>query len=307
MLPALEHSERPLRCAVRTPDRLTLAGRAGDRGCRGRRVRRRVARAGAGRCGHRLLPRPLDGLGRRVRGARPDGRRAVRRRRARPGRPADRLPGRAGSGRSLSSHLESRQEVGRILRRQRRRDDRVPRVDRHRVGQPLVRDGAGAGRAAAGDDHAALGADADAADRDRGRGRLPGRGARPAGRREPRLRDRRRRRRVLRRADARVRPPARAAADDDRGARAVAAAVQPLAVADHAALRPGRPQAGGRRPQRDAGGRRRGPAGLRHRPARRPRGDRARAAVRGPGVRRDAVVGRRAAASRAGGRRSGRA
>ena len=38
-----------------------------------------------------------------------------------------------------------------------RPDDRVPRLDRHRLGQPLVRAGARAGREAAGDGHAALG------------------------------------------------------------------------------------------------------------------------------------------------------
>ena len=116
------------------------------------------------------------------------------------------------SGADLSPHLASRQEVGRLLAATGVADDRVPRLDRDRLRQPLLRDAPRAGRAAARDDHAALGADPRAADRDRGRARLP---------RSPRSTSTRDGSEVfeiggadvasLRRADARVRAPARPA------------------------------------------------------------------------------------------------
>ena len=42
---------------------------------------------------------------------------------------------------ALSPHLRSRQEVGQLLARGGRAGAGVPRIDRHRVGQPVVRDG----------------------------------------------------------------------------------------------------------------------------------------------------------------------
>ena len=70
-----------------------------------------------------------------------------------------------GSGPELSSHLASRQEVGRVLASTGVRDGRVPCLDRDRLRQPLVRARPLAHRAAARDDHSALGAHPDAADR----------------------------------------------------------------------------------------------------------------------------------------------
>ena len=57
----------------------------------------------------------------------------------------------------LSPHLRSRQETGEVLRASGVPVDRVPRLDRHRLGQPVLRDDPGAGGAAAGHDHARAG------------------------------------------------------------------------------------------------------------------------------------------------------
>ena len=72
---------------------------------------------------------------------------------------------------------------GDVLRRVGVPVDRVPRLDRHRLGEPVVRDDPRPRRAAARHDHAALGVDAGAADRHRRPARLPGGGARPRRRR----------------------------------------------------------------------------------------------------------------------------
>ena len=114
-----------------------------------------------------------------------------------------------GAGSDLSSHLAQPPGSRPHSRRLGRADDRVPGLDRDRLGQPLLRDAPHARRAPAGDDHAALGAHQGAADRDRGRARLPRSGARRRARGQRGVRDRRRRRGLLRGADARVRAAAR--------------------------------------------------------------------------------------------------
>ena len=108
---------------------------------------------------------------------------------------------------------------------------------------------------------------------------LPGRGARRAARRRAAIvRDRRRRPRVVRRPDARVRAPARAAAADDPRARADAAPLEPVARAGDAALRARRPQAGREHPPRDRRARSTPRASCSPiRPTRHARGDRGRA------------------------------
>ena len=84
--------------------------------------------------------------------------RDLRRGRPRGRRAAHRLPRRARrAGDGLSAHLASRQEVGRHPARLGRPDDRVAGVDRHRLGQPLVRDDPCARGPPAGDGHAAAG------------------------------------------------------------------------------------------------------------------------------------------------------
>ena len=83
----------------------------------------------------------------------------LRRRGARGGRAPDRLP--RWARRRRRSLEPPREPPGSRphSRRLGRADDRVPGLDRDRLGQPLVRDAPRAGRAAAGDDHAALGED----------------------------------------------------------------------------------------------------------------------------------------------------
>ena len=171
-------------------------------------------------------------------------------------------------------------------------DDRVPRLDRHRVRKSLVRAGARAGGEASGDGHAELGGHPHPADRHRGSRGLPGRGARPARRGERRLRDRRARPGVLRRPHAGVRQAPRAPAGDGPRAPADAEALEPLAGAGLAGLRPGGTRADRRSAERDGGsGRPRAPRF--HRAASRDsRGARPRAGQRGPGIRRDALVRR---------------
>ena len=116
---------------------------------------------------------------------------------------------------------------GRRAARKRRTGRRVPRVDRHRRRQPVVRDDPRAGRAAAGDDLPAVGRHAAPS-----RLRLTMcwrylvRGARPAGGSRRRVRNRRTRGGVLRRDDARVREAAWPATPADTGAGADTAAVR---------------------------------------------------------------------------------
>ena len=103
-----------------------------------------------------------------------------------------RRPGSAGSstsarsspsGEELSPHLRSRAEVAEILLGVRGADRRAAGRRGHRLGLGVVRDAALPDRAAAGDGHAALGAQPDPADRRPRRAALPGRLRRPAGRR----------------------------------------------------------------------------------------------------------------------------
>ena len=77
----------------------------------------------------------------------------------------------------LSPHLRSRHEVGAILRASGVQVVELRASIVHRLRQSLLRDGAGAGRAAAGHGDAALGGDAGAADRDQRSVALPRRGA----------------------------------------------------------------------------------------------------------------------------------
>ena len=212
------------------------ARRARHRG----RARRRVAPEDAAPCarGGRdgLLPRPFDGVRRLLRGGRSQGGRGVRACRTRRRRAQDRLPRRPRRGRPLRAPLlEARgradpAHVGGA-------DDRVPRLDRDRLGERVVRDAPRARRAAAGDGHATLGGHAHAADRDRGRARLPPRGARPRAGRRRGVRDRRRRRLLVPRPDARVRRPPRPPPAHDPRAGVDAAALEPLAPSRHPGLR----------------------------------------------------------------------
>ena len=100
------------------------------------------------------------------------------------------------------------------------------------------------------------------ADRDRGPRRVPRRRARPCRRGKPRVRDRRRRPGLLQRHHARVRAAARAQAADHPGARPDAGALEPVARPRHAALRAGGPQTHRQRPPRDRRPRPRGGRGL---------------------------------------------
>ena len=172
---------------------------------------------------------------------------------------------------------------------------RVPRLDRHRLGQPLVRDDPRARRAAAGDDHAALGRACCAQPiAHRGRARLPARRARCSSCDESRVYEIGGADRVsygdLMREYARQRGLRRfliprAGAD--------AAPLEPVARAGDAALRARRPQAHRQHLPSDRRARRPAPAQrFRDPPDRRARGDRARARQRGSRVRRDALVGR---------------
>ena len=86
-------------------------------------------------------------------------------------------------GEELSPHLRSRAEVAEILLGSGVPDRRAARRRRPRVGLGVVRDAALPHRAAAGDGHAALGAQPDPADRRPGRAALPRRLRDPAGRR----------------------------------------------------------------------------------------------------------------------------
>ncbi len=177
---SLEERGERVRCLSRRPEVPALA------------ASRRRPRSSAGTCSqpetlgpgargrrHRLLPRPLDELETR-RSTRTTGRRpVVRRGSARGRRPPHRLPrrARARAGPLAAPRLApgGRSDPARV----RRPDDRVPGLDRDRLGQRVVRDDPRARREAAGDGDAAVGARAGAADRDRGRARLPARGARP--------------------------------------------------------------------------------------------------------------------------------
>ena len=184
----------------------------------------------------------------RLRGPGSPGRRQLRPRRRRAGvRRIIYLGGLADDAASLSPHLKSRAETGDVLRASRRAGHRVPRVDRHRRRQPVVRDDSGAGRAAAGDDLPALGAHADAADRRRRRAARIWAPPSICRTTATDLRDRRARGRVLRRHDARVRAAAWTAPAAAAGARADAAAVRPVARAGDAG-------AGARRPRRSSRG-----------------------------------------------------
>ena len=89
------------------------------------------------------------------------------------------LGGLGDDGDDLSEHLRSRREVESILRG-RRADHGAAGRHRDRRRQHQLGDPAPARRAAAGDDHPALGADADPADRPRRRPRRPRRRARAA-------------------------------------------------------------------------------------------------------------------------------
>ena len=129
-------------------------------------------------------------------------------------------------------------------------------------------------------------------DRRRGRHRLPGRGARSAGRRRADLRDRGPGPRDLRRPDARV----RASAGLKRFLIPVplrTSALEPLARPGDAGLRAGRPQARRQPPQSDDHPRSRGARRLPGQAAKRARSNRPSAGQRGRGLRANALVGRR--------------
>ena len=164
---------RPLRCIARRPEYLCPGAAPGPRSSRPTcwtpaRCRTRFAASirritSCTRWGRRATTRRTTARApavRRGRAARPGVRRIV-------------YLGGLGHGEELSRHLASRQEVGRILARVRRSDHRAPGLDRHRIGQPVVRDDPRPGGAAAGDGDAAVGGHAHPADRDRGRPRLP--------------------------------------------------------------------------------------------------------------------------------------
>ena len=144
-----------MRCLSRRPE-CSRPGRAADRGRRRRRAPARDARGRARRRRHGLLPRALDDRRGAVRGRRP--------RRCGAFAAAARRPGSAGSSTSAASapaasRRTSPRAGGRArAARVRCADDRVPRVDRGRLRQRLVRHAARAGRAAPRDGHAALGA-----------------------------------------------------------------------------------------------------------------------------------------------------
>ena len=108
----------------------------------------------------------------------------------------------------------------------------------------------------------------------------------PAGRR--RLRDRRARPAVVRRADDRIRPPARLAPDDHPRSGALALAVEPVARPGDTGLRPRCPQDDRRPAQRDHRARRPGA------PRTSPRSPRAASAARSPRPRSSATTPRRA-------------
>ena len=242
LLRALEERGERVRCLTRRPEAVAAAPRHDD-DRRRRRPRHRVPAAGDARRRDRLLPRPFDDLGGELRAAGSSRRRQLRGRGARGRRAPDRLPRWARRRRrSLEPPVESPGSRPHS-RRLGCADDRVPGFDRDRLGQPLLRDASQAGRAPAGDDHAALGAHQGTADRDRGRARLPRRGSRRRARRQRGVRDRRRRPGLLRGADARVRPAARHPPLDHPGAVPHRAAVEPLARARDPRLRPRRSQA----------------------------------------------------------------
>ena len=187
---------------------------------------------------HRLLPRPLDGRYRRLRDR-------LRRRARRHGRYFAAPPQPARDGRRPAPV--------------RRAGHRAPERHRARAGESVVRADPGPRRAPSAHALPVVGPHADPADRPRRPGGVPRCGARPPRRRETPLRRRRSGRRFVRRRHARVRPPTRAAALAGPGTAADAAAVEPLARADHAGLRARRPRAGGRPADGDGRGGRRGP------------------------------------------------
>ena len=261
---------RTVRCLARRPEYLRPRVAPSHRGRRGRRAGPRLAGRRARRRGHRLLPGALDGR-RRGRSRTPTARGARNFARAARAAGVRRIIylGGLGGGDELSSHLDSRQEVGRILR-----ESGVPTIE-FRASIIL-----GSGSVSfemiralvetlpvmitprwVATPTQPIGIEdviaylREALD-------LPGR-------RERGLRDRRAGPGVLRRADAGVRPPARAPPGVHLGAGADAAAVEPLAGAGDAGLRPGRAGAGGRSPERDRGA---GRLGARQRFAVRPLG-----------------------------------
>ncbi len=186
LLRLLEDRGEPVRCLVRRPE--ALGDARGNAEIVQGTCSTRHARTGSARRRHRVLPRALDGLAGSVRGRGSTRRRHLRGRRRRGGRPPHRLPGRAGRRvRSVGPPGQS-PGGGRHPRRVGCSGARVPRLDRDRLRQPLLRIPPRAPRATAGDDHATVGARCRAADCRRGRARIPDRRARCRGRRERRIR-----------------------------------------------------------------------------------------------------------------------
>ena len=162
----------------------------------------------------------------------------------------------SGTGAGSPSHLRVPPGGRRDPARVGRADDRVSRLDRDRLRQRVVRDGARARREAAGDGDAALGSRAGPADRDRGRASPTSLAALDHEPQAGELYE-------IGGADRvtylelmqEYAPPARTAPRDDPGAGALAAAFEPLALARDPGLRRGRAKARRLAPQRD--GRRR--------------------------------------------------
>ena len=149
LLPRLEATGRPVRCLARRPEYLRS------------RVHGSTEVVGADLLDAETLPPALHGVetayylvhsmgAERLRGEGP-ARPLATSRRLRGGRESAASSTWAASPKEeadLSPHLRSRHEVGRILRDSGCPGDRVPRLDRDRVGEPLLRDDSLARRSA---------------------------------------------------------------------------------------------------------------------------------------------------------------
>ena len=182
LLRVLEEGGVPVRCLARQPVRVAVSRATTAVVAATASTKRRSTAAMHGVDQAYYLVHSMAGGG-RIRGARSAGGGQLRTRRG-PGRRAPHRLSRRARRRprvAVDAPQEPRRNRAGVAR-VRRADRRVPRVDRHRRRQPLVRDDSRAGRAAARDDLSALGGHADPADRHRRRAGVSARGARPADR-----------------------------------------------------------------------------------------------------------------------------
>ena len=181
--------------AARIP---AYAGRGRHRSRCGGRAAAGHASGGPAWRGYGVLPDPLHGDLAALRDQRPTRRGGIRPRRPGGRCSADHLSRWPGRGRpavpASGEPPAGRSHPARVGRAH----DRVPRLDRDRVRQPLLRAGPRARREAPDHADAALGGVVDSAHRGRGPGGLPGRRARPAEGWWGRLRGRRAGSRLLR-------------------------------------------------------------------------------------------------------------